>query len=129
MVKEAADHAEEDRKHKERAESINHAESVVYDIEKNLREHNDKLPAEGVTKMKKDIEELKTMFSNPNSEGEAIKTKGYQIQADSLKLFEVIYRNQQASSASQQQPNQQDNTNNNNNNSNEPPEASEKEKK
>ena len=43
MVKEAEEHAEEDRKRKEQIEARNHADSLIYTTEKSLKEHGDKL--------------------------------------------------------------------------------------
>ncbi|HEX7128007.1 MAG TPA: molecular chaperone DnaK [Thermodesulfobacteriota bacterium] len=45
MVKEAEAHAEEDRKRREEVEVRNRAEQLVYDVEKQLGEHKDKLSA------------------------------------------------------------------------------------
>src|SRR5687767_5626528 len=44
MVKEAEAHAEEDKKRREEAEVRNQADSVIYQTEKTIKEHGDKLP-------------------------------------------------------------------------------------
>jgi molecular chaperone DnaK len=46
MVREAEQHAEEDRRRKEAAETRNQAESTVYQTEKLLRENSDKIPGD-----------------------------------------------------------------------------------
>ena len=46
MVKEAQSHAGEDRERREVADAINRAESIAYETEKNLKELDDKVPAE-----------------------------------------------------------------------------------
>jgi molecular chaperone DnaK len=46
MVKEAEVHADEDKKQRERVDTINKAEAMVYDTEKNLGEMADKISAE-----------------------------------------------------------------------------------
>jgi len=43
MVQDAEAHAGEDRKHKETVEARNRADALVYEVEKNLREHGDKI--------------------------------------------------------------------------------------
>ncbi len=43
MVADAEVHAEEDRRRKEAVEARNRADGQVYDVEKNLKEHNDKI--------------------------------------------------------------------------------------
>jgi molecular chaperone DnaK len=51
MVNEAAAHADEDKKQRERADTINKAEAMVYDTEKNLGEMADKLSADAKAKL------------------------------------------------------------------------------
>jgi molecular chaperone DnaK len=43
MVRDAESHAAEDRKRKETVESRNRADSLAYEVEKNLKEHGDKI--------------------------------------------------------------------------------------
>jgi molecular chaperone DnaK len=46
MVRDAEQHAEDDRKRKEEAEARNNADSMAYSAEKTLRELGDKVPAD-----------------------------------------------------------------------------------
>ncbi len=46
MVKDAQAHAGEDKERREMADAVNQAESMAYDTEKNLKEMEDKIPAE-----------------------------------------------------------------------------------
>ncbi len=46
MVREAAEHAEEDKKRKAAIEARNHADSLIYSTEKSLKEYGDKVAAE-----------------------------------------------------------------------------------
>jgi molecular chaperone DnaK len=43
MVRDAEEHASEDRKRKETVEARNRGDSLVYEVEKNLKEHGDKI--------------------------------------------------------------------------------------
>jgi len=45
MVKDAEEHAGEDRKRKEAVEARNRGDSLVYEVEKNLKEHGEKIEA------------------------------------------------------------------------------------
>src|SRR5262245_60854843 len=45
MVREAEEHSAEDRKYKESVEARNRADSLAYEVEKNLKEHGDKIEA------------------------------------------------------------------------------------
>ena len=47
MVRDAQEHAEEDRQRREEVETRNQAEALVFQTEKVLGENGDKLPAEG----------------------------------------------------------------------------------
>ena len=59
MVKEAEAHAEEDRKRKAAIEARNHLDSLVYNTEKTLKEHRDKVPAETAAKVEAALAEAK----------------------------------------------------------------------
>lgn len=50
MVKAAEQYAEEDKKRKETVEAVNHAESIIHDVESKMEEFKDQLPADEVRK-------------------------------------------------------------------------------
>lgn len=60
MMREAEEHAEEDRKRRDEVEVRNAAESAVYGTEKFLAENGDKLPAANKTEVEDALAELKT---------------------------------------------------------------------
>ncbi|MFI0431657.1 MAG: molecular chaperone DnaK [Candidatus Nanopelagicales bacterium] len=64
MMREAEDHAEEDRKRREEVEVRNAAESAVYGTEKFLVENGDKLPATNKTEVEEALAELKTAIDS-----------------------------------------------------------------
>ena len=59
MVKEAEENAEADKKKKRSVDTKNHADSLINETEKNLKEHGDKVPEDDKNKITADIEELK----------------------------------------------------------------------
>ncbi|MCC6650366.1 MAG: molecular chaperone DnaK [Candidatus Eisenbacteria bacterium] len=59
MVKDAEAHADEDRKRKEAVEARNRADSLVYETEKNLKEHGEKLDADLKAKIESKIGAVK----------------------------------------------------------------------
>ena len=59
MLKDAEEHAEEDRIHKEEIESRNEADSLAFRAEKSLAEYKDKLPANIVSEIQGKIDALK----------------------------------------------------------------------
>ena len=59
MVRDAESHAEDDRRRKEEAEARNAADSLVYQTEKILREHGDKVPGPERDAAESALKELK----------------------------------------------------------------------
>src|SRR5207249_2445154 len=59
MVGEAASHAEEDKKRREEIEVKNHADSLAYQIERQLAEHGEKIPATDKTTIEAAIKEVR----------------------------------------------------------------------
>jgi len=60
MVKEAADHAEEDRQRKEEVETRNQADALAYQAERTLRDLGDKVPAEDRAETERRVEAVRT---------------------------------------------------------------------
>jgi len=102
MVEDAKAHEEEDRQLKEKTEAVNRAENVIYDLNKNINEHKERLPAESVEAINKDIENLRQLLSS--SETQSIKEATDKLQASSFKLFENIYKNSSSSSSNPPPP-------------------------
>ncbi|MGA0369893.1 MAG: molecular chaperone DnaK [Kiritimatiellia bacterium] len=68
MVKEAEEHAAEDAAAKEKVEVKNQADSTVFQIEKLLKENEDKIPAEKRKPVEDKIAELKKAIESNNTE-------------------------------------------------------------
>ena len=60
MVRDAEAHAEDDRKRKEEAEIRNNADSLVYQTEKVLKEHGDKITGPEKDAVESSLQSLKT---------------------------------------------------------------------
>jgi len=90
MVKEAEENAESDKKKREAVDARNHADSLINETEKNLKEHSDKIPESDKNKINSDIEELKKVKDGDDIE--AIKSKTEALVQSSLKLGEAIYK-------------------------------------
>ncbi|WP_394940166.1 molecular chaperone DnaK [Psychromicrobium sp. YIM B11713] len=97
MVKEAEEHAAEDKARREQAEVRNSAEQLAYSVEKILSENDDKLPEEVKTEVKADVESLKTALAG--TEEDAVKAAFEKLQASQTKLGEAIYASAQAEGA------------------------------
>ncbi|MCX6990152.1 MAG: molecular chaperone DnaK [Chlamydiae bacterium] len=67
MLKDADEHAEEDRIRKEEVESRNEADSLAFRAEKSLAEYKDKLPANVVSDIEQKINALKEALKGTNT--------------------------------------------------------------
>ncbi len=90
MVKEAAQHAEEDKKIKEAIEARNHADAMIHETEKQLKEHGDKIGSSEKEGIEKAVQELKDVLDS--NDAEKIKDKTNALTQASLKLGEAMYK-------------------------------------
>lgn len=97
MVKDAEEHAEEDKKRRDEAEVRNNAETFAYSTEKILSENEDKVPAEVVDDVKAGIADVKTALEG--SDIDAIKTAHESLVSRAQKIGEAVYASQQAEAA------------------------------
>jgi molecular chaperone DnaK len=92
MVKDAEQHAAEDRQRKELIEARNQAESLVHSTQKSLSEVGDKVPQADKSTIEAAIAELKSAAEGEDVE--AIKTKTNDLAQVAMKLGEALYREQ-----------------------------------
>jgi molecular chaperone DnaK len=86
MVEDAAKHAAEDKKKKERIETKNNADSLTFQAEKFLDEYKDKLEDSDKEDIQKDIDELKEAIKEDEFDKDEVKEK---TEALSKKLQEI----------------------------------------
>ena len=67
-VKEAEQFAEQDKKRKEEVETLNHADSLIYETEKTLRENGDKLSDEDKNAVQNEIDAFKKVRDGNNAD-------------------------------------------------------------
>jgi molecular chaperone DnaK len=97
MAKDAESHAADDRKQRDQIEARNRADAMVYNVEKTLKEHRDKISAEDAKNIEEAIEETKkAMGDNDPAKLNAATDK---LTSASHKLAEAMYK-----ATSQQQP-------------------------
>jgi len=68
MKQEAELHAEEDKKKREMVDLKNHAEAIIYQTEKTLKEHGDKAPADVKQQIEEKLETLKKLKDSDDSD-------------------------------------------------------------
>lgn len=93
MVKDAEAHAEEDRAKKEKLELVNQGESLANMAEKNIKDLGDKVPEDVKTNIETAIKDFKEV--KESGELEAIKSKVEALSTASMKLGEIMYKQQQ----------------------------------
>jgi molecular chaperone DnaK len=94
MVRDAEEHAAEDKKRRESAEQRNNAEQLAYSVEKLISENEDKLPEDVKTEVQGDLDELKQALAGDDDE--AVKTASDKLGQSQTKLGEAIYAAAQA---------------------------------
>lgn len=92
MVKEAEEHAAEDKKRREEQETRNNAEQLVYQTEKLIKENDEKLPENVKTEVQADVDALKTALAGEDID--SVKSAFDKLIASQQKLGEEIYKQQ-----------------------------------
>ncbi len=90
MVKEAEEHAAEDRRQRELIEARNKADSVIYSVEKTLKEYGEKISFEERSEIGKKLEILKQ--KKDGNDINAINQAIDDLQQAVYKLSEAVYR-------------------------------------
>ena len=102
MVKEAEEHAAEDKKRREEQETRNSAEQLVYQTEKLIKDNDDKLPEDVKSSVQADVDALKTALAGEDFD--AIKTAFDALVQSQQKLGEEIYKQQPEGEAAPEAP-------------------------
>ena len=105
-IKEAEQHADEDKKRQEEVEIRNNADSMIYTAEKTLDELGDKVQADQKTKIEGLVKELREVIGGDDLE--AIKAKTEELTKVVQEVGAAIYQQAQQEQAQQQQQQGQD---------------------
>ena len=97
MVREAEEHAAEDKKRREDADTRNQAEQAVYSTEKLLKDEADKISEETRAAVQKDVDAVKEALKGDDIE--AVKTAMATLSESGMKIGQEIYAKQQADEA------------------------------
>jgi molecular chaperone DnaK len=103
MVRDAEQHAAEDRRRREEAEARNNADTIVYQTEKLLREQSDKIPADEKEKVEAALKEVKDALAGSdvdriNRTLESLKSAS---QAMGQRMYEQASQQQSAAGGGQ----------------------------
>jgi molecular chaperone DnaK len=100
MVRDAEQYAEEDAKRRAVVESRNQADSLVYSTEKFLSENDEKLPEDVKTEVQSDVDALKKLLEDPETEQDAFGTAITKLGESSQKMGAAMYAASEAAQAS-----------------------------
>ncbi len=103
MVEEAAKHADEDKRKKERAEKRNNADSLVFNIEKLIEENGDKIEEEDKKELKDLSEELKGLISKDDFDEKVVEEKTESLTKKMQEVSKKMYEK-----AAQQAPKEEE---------------------
>ena len=106
MVREAEEHAAEDKKRREEADTRNQAEQTVYATEKLLKDEADKISEETREAVQKDVDAVKEALKGDDIE--AVKSTMAALSESGMKIGQEIYAKQQADEAAAQSAPAQD---------------------
>ncbi len=97
MVKDAEEHAEEDKKNLEAVNTKNTLEALVHNVAKSLKEHGDKLAADEKGKIEAALKEAEEVLKSNDTAAMAAKTEA--LSEASHKLAEKMYGAEQGAAA------------------------------
>ena len=97
MVKEAEANAEADKQRRETVEARNHAESMTHQVEKNLKEHGDKLGAQEKGEAEAALAAAKSALEG--TDVEALKQATERLSQAAMKIGEAMYKAESAQQA------------------------------
>jgi molecular chaperone DnaK len=93
MVKEAEANADADKKRREMVEARNHAEGLAHQVEKNLKEHGDKLPAADRGEAEAALEAVRSAMEG--TDPETLKNASERLSQAAMKIGEHMYKAEQ----------------------------------
>ncbi len=99
MVKDAEQYAEEDAKRREAVEARNQADSLVYSTEKFLSENDEKLPEDVKTEVRTDVDELKKLLEDENTDKDTFNAAITKLGESSQKMGAAMYAASEAENA------------------------------
>jgi len=99
LVRDAQSHTEEDKKRRKAAEAKNQADNLLYQTEKNLKEHGDKISGDDRTKIEEAVTALKKAMEG--TDPDAIESATQALTTASHKLAEEMYKKASASAGAE----------------------------
>ncbi len=103
MKKDAEAHAEDDKKRKEKADTLNEADALVTQYEQTIKDMGDKVDKKQLEPIKKDIDALKELLKDRENNYETIKKAKDELIKKFQKVSEELYKKAAEEQAKKQQ--------------------------
>jgi molecular chaperone DnaK len=97
MVKEAEANAEADKQRRGFVELRNQSDGLIHQVEKNLQEHGDKLPAQDKGEAEAAVAAARSAMEG--TDADALKQATERLSQAAMKIGEVMYKSQQSNEA------------------------------
>ncbi len=95
MRKDAEMHADEDKKKRELVDARNQADALVFNLEKQLKEHNAKIPDATKKTVNEKMTELKDLLKKEDASAEELKKKTEETAVSAQEIGKIIYEEAQ----------------------------------
>jgi len=102
MRKDAEVHADEDRKKKDRIDARNSADGLIFNLEKQLREYDAKIPDNVKKKVNAKMNDLRDLLKKEDASIEEIKKSTEALATEAQEIGKVVY--EEAQKKSKEQP-------------------------
>ncbi len=96
MMKDAEANAAADKAKKELIEAKNQADSAVYETDKSLKEHGDKVDSSTKSAIETELQKVKDLIAKPEATAAELKSATENLIQNTMKLGEAIYKAQAA---------------------------------
>jgi molecular chaperone DnaK len=90
LMREAEQYADDDRRRREAAETRNHAEQLVYQTEKFLRENTERVPADSRAEVESAVADLKRLLETPEDTA-ALRAATEHLATVSQRMGQAMY--------------------------------------
>jgi len=97
MVKEAEANAEGDKKRREFVDAKNQADGLIHQVEKNLKEHGDKIAAQDKGEAEAAVAAARSAMEG--NDGDALKSASERLSQAAMKIGEAVYKAQSEAEA------------------------------
>lgn len=95
MQKDAELHAEEDKKKREQIDARNNADALLFNLDKQMREHDSKIPDETKKTVNEKMNELREVLKNEDASTEDITKKMEDLSSSAQEIGKILYESAQ----------------------------------